>query len=36
MLVWKAATENPGLSGAALARTAGVSRTTVYKWLKPG
>ena len=36
MQVWKAATENPGLSVAALARAAGVSRPTVYKWLKPG
>lgn len=36
MQVWKAATENPGLSVAALAREAGVSRPTVYKWLAPG
>ena len=36
VLVWKAAAENPGLSVAALARVAGVSRPTVYKWLKPG
>lgn len=34
--VWKAAAENPGLSIAALARVAGVSRPTVYKWLTPG
>ena len=34
--VWNAATENPGLSMAALARIAGVSRPTVYKWLTPG
>lgn len=36
MQVWQSATENPGLSVAALARRAGVSRPTVYKWLKPG
>ena len=36
MQVWQSATENPGLSVAALARKAGVSRPTVYKWLKPG
>lgn len=36
MQVWRAAAENPGLSVAALARKAGVSRPTVYKWLKPG
>lgn len=36
MQVWQAATENPGLSIAALARKAEVSRPTVYKWLKPG
>lgn len=36
MQVWQTATENPGLSVAALARRAGVSRPTVYKWLKPG
>ena len=36
MQVWKAAADNPGLSVAALAREAGVSRPTVYKWLKPG
>ncbi len=36
MQVWRAAAENPGLSIAALARKAGVSRPTVYKWLKPG
>ncbi len=36
MQVWKAASENPGLSVAALARKAEVSRPTVYKWLKPG
>lgn len=34
--VWKTAAENPGLSMSALARVAGVSRPTVYKWLKPG
>ena len=34
--VWKAAAENPGLSMAALARIAEVSRPTVYKWLTPG
>lgn len=34
--VWKAAAENPGLSVSALARVAGVSRPTVYKWLTPG
>lgn len=36
MQVWQSAIENPGLSVAALARRAGVSRPTVYKWLKPG
>lgn len=36
MQVWQSATDNPGLSVAALARRAGVSRPTVYKWLKPG
>lgn len=36
MQVWRAAAENPGLSVAALARKAEVSRPTVYKWLKPG
>jgi hypothetical protein len=36
MQVWKAASDNPGSSVAALAREAGVSRPTVYKWLKPG
>lgn len=36
MQVWQTAAENPGLSVAALARRAGVSRPTVYKWLKPG
>lgn len=36
MQVWQAAAENPGLSVAALARKAGVSRPTVYKWLRPG
>lgn len=36
MQVWRAAAENPGLTVAALARKAGVSRPTVYKWLKPG
>lgn len=36
MQVWQSAAENPGLSVAALARRAGVSRPTVYKWLKPG
>ena len=36
MLVWQAASDNPSLSVAALARKAGVSRPTVYKWLKPG
>lgn len=36
MQVWKAADENPGLSVTALSRKAGVSRPTVYKWLRPG
>ena len=36
MQVWQAASENPGLGVAALARKAGVSRPTVYKWLQPG
>lgn len=36
MQVWRAAVENPGLSVAAIARKAEVSRPTVYKWLKPG
>lgn len=36
MQVWQAASENPGLRVAALARKAEVSRPTVYKWLKPG
>lgn len=36
MQVWQTAAENPGLSVSALARKAGVSRPTVYKWLKPG
>ena len=36
MQVWRAASENPGMSVAALARAAGVSRPTVYKWLQPG
>lgn len=36
MQVWQAAAQNPELSVAALARKAGVSRPTVYKWLKPG
>lgn len=36
MQVWKAASENPGLGVSALARKAGVSRPTVYKWLRPG
>lgn len=36
MQVWQAASENPDLSIAAIARKAGVSRPTVYKWLKPG
>lgn len=33
MQVWKAASENPGASICALARAAGVTRPTVYKWL---
>lgn len=33
MQVWKAAYENPEACTAAIARAAGVSRPTVYKWL---
>ena len=36
MQVWRAAYENPGASISAIAREAGVSRPTVYKWLGPG
>lgn len=36
MQVWEAASANPGMSVVALAREAGVSRPTVYKWLHDG
>jgi hypothetical protein len=36
MLVWRTAHENPGLNVTEIARKAGVSRPTVYKWLRPG
>lgn len=36
MQVWKAAYENPGAGVTTIAREAGVSRPTVYKWIAPG